>query len=87
MLPIHDLLHRIQWDPDFSKAAFEIGYLDRVAGRVVRVPFGAVRVERGDRLVVEADGAQRTIPLHRVRAVWRNGNLIWRRDPEAPEPT
>jgi uncharacterized protein (UPF0248 family) len=36
MIPIQDLLHRIQWDPEFGSAAFEIGYVDRVAGGTVR---------------------------------------------------
>jgi len=41
-----------------------------------------VRVEHG-RLVVlnafEEDGSHVVIPLHRVREVWRDGQLIWER--------
>jgi uncharacterized protein (UPF0248 family) len=82
MIPIQDLLHRIQWDADFGSAAFEIGYVDRVAGGTVRVPFRDVRVERGQLVVqgaFEEDGTPISIPLHRVRGVWRNGELIWQR--------
>lgn len=86
MIPIQDLLHRMQWDPDFGKADFEIGYFDRVTGKIVRVPFRHVRFEKGEHFAfeaVEADGSVHTVPLHRVREVWRNGELIWQRRPDS----
>ena len=50
MIPIHELLHRIHWDPEFGKGAFEIGYEDHIAGRIVRVPLGRVAGARsGDK--------------------------------------
>lgn len=82
MIPIHDLLHRILWDPEFGRGEFEIGYEDHVAGRVVRVPFRRVRLERGERFAFEAvedDGSMHRVPFHRVREVWRNGESIWHR--------
>lgn len=82
MIPIQDLLHRIQWDAEFGGAAFEIGYVDRVAGGTVRVPFSEVRLEQGQLVVLnafEGDGSPAAIPLHRVREVWRDGRLIWKR--------
>jgi uncharacterized protein (UPF0248 family) len=48
----------------------------------VRVPFADVRLESGNGLALEtadSDGTVHTIPLHRVREVWRNGELIWQR--------
>ena len=82
MTPIHDLLHRIQWDPEFGNAQFEIGYWDRIARRIVRVPLQRVRFGEASRLTFDAtedDGSVHTVPLHRVRAVWRNGALVWQR--------
>lgn len=32
--------------------------------------------------VMEDDDVVRSIPYHRVRAVWRDGELIWRRPRE-----
>ena len=46
-MPIHELLARIRWDPEFGAAA--------------------------------EDGTMHTVPYHRVRSVWRNGELIWHR--------
>ncbi len=82
MTPIQELLHRIQWDPQFGAAEFIIGYYDRVAGRIVRVPFRRLHVEKGEHFsfeAVEDDGTVHTVPFHRVREVWRNGALIWQR--------
>jgi uncharacterized protein (UPF0248 family) len=86
MIPIQDLLHRMQWDPEFGKAEFEIGYFDRVTNGIVRVPFRHVHFEKGEHFAFEAieeDGSVHTVPLHRVREMRRNGALIWQRAPES----
>jgi uncharacterized protein (UPF0248 family) len=82
MIPIQDLLHRIQWDPQFGQGRFVIGYYDRVRDRIVRVPFQRLSIGSGSRFafdLVADDGFVRMVPLHRVREVWRNGQLIWQR--------
>lgn len=82
MTPIQDLFHRIQWDQEFGKAEFVIGYLDRVGHRIVRVPFQRVHLARGAHFsfdVMEDDGSLHMVPFHRVREVWRGGELIWQR--------
>jgi uncharacterized protein (UPF0248 family) len=87
MLPIHELLHRIQWDAEFGNAEFEVRYLDRVADRMASVSWRNVRFAKGEHFVFEAteeDGSVHSVPLHRVREVWRNGELIWRRAPSSP---
>ena len=84
MIPIHELLHRIRWDPEFGKGAFEVGYDDHVAGRLVRLPLPRLRLQPGERFAFEAledDGSTHLVPFHRVRAVWRDGELIWKRPP------
>lgn len=86
MIPIEDLLHRIQWDPRFAGTAIEIGYLDRVGQRIVRVPFARVRLTRGHHFSFEAiedDGSLHDVPFHRVREVRCDGRLIWQRAEEA----
>jgi uncharacterized protein (UPF0248 family) len=86
MIPIQDLLHRIQWDPEFGKSEFVVGYLDKVAGRVVRVPFVRLSLTRGERFTfdaVESDGSVHMVPFHRVREIWRDGMLIWARTRES----
>ncbi len=83
MIPLHELLNRIRWDESFGAAAFELGYYDRVEGDILRVPFKDVRFEPGDHFafqVADQEGEVHTVPLHRVKEVWRNGELIWHRE-------
>jgi uncharacterized protein (UPF0248 family) len=82
MTPIQDLLHRIQWDPQFGQGRFVVGYYDRVQGRIFRVPLQQLYFGGGNHFSFEiatGDGAVRMVPLHRVREVWRDGRLIWQR--------
>lgn len=84
VVPIQKLLSQIRWDRRFAGVDIEIGYLDRVAGRIERVPFHSVRIPEELTSVfelVDEAGLRRRIPLHRVREVHADGRLIWRRSP------
>jgi len=83
MIPIHELLNRIRWDEEFGQAEFEIGYHDRVEDRIIRVPMRAIFFEPGDHFsfdLYDHEGELHSIPLHRVKQVFRNGALIWHRE-------
>lgn len=82
MQPIHELLERIRWDPEFGKGEFVIGYYDRVLGGIVKVGLKDVQVEPGDHFFLQAldeSGECHAVPYHRVREVYRDGRLIWHR--------
>ena len=86
MLPIHELLNRIRWDPQFARGNFELGYFDRVEKRIIVVPFAEVTFPRDDPgsfQLTDAEGRVLRVPLHRVREVYKDGWRIWHR----PEPT
>lgn len=79
MQPIHELLDRIRWDAEFGNAEFAIGYYDRIEDRIVVVALGSCeRTEDGFRMI-DAEERVISVPLHRVRQVFRNGALIWSR--------
>jgi len=83
MIPIQDLLNRIRWDEAFGKADFVIGYYDRVADTIIRVPLRKVFFEAGDHFAFELyddEGELHSIPLHRIKEVYRDGQLIWHRE-------
>lgn len=89
MIPIQDLLHRIRWDPAFGRARFEVAWLDHVAGALVRMPFDALHFDLETPFgfdVIDPAGERRFVPYHRVREVYRDGGLIWRRPPPRPSP-
>lgn len=88
MQPLEQLLDRIRWDPAFGKGTFAIGYHDRVLRREIVVPLASVRIgSDGPRSFTfeDDDGVTRTIPLHRVRVVYKDGAAIWRRPATAQE--
>jgi uncharacterized protein (UPF0248 family) len=83
MKPIHEILSRIRWDKEYAKADFRVGYYDRVENRLILVPFHDLWFDDEDRFgfqVLDGEGVTHHIPLHRVKAVYRNDELIWHRD-------
>lgn len=82
MTPIHELLKRIRWDPEFGRGQFQLGYWDRVAGRVLRVPLEQVASDPADHFalrVLDDEGYVHGVPFHRVVEVYKDGRLIWQR--------
>ena len=82
MQPLHLLLHRIRWDPEFGQGRFALGYHDRVAGEERIVPFGSITFDSsrpGFFSFEDTGGVVHHIPLHRVRTVYKNGVVIWER--------
>jgi uncharacterized protein (UPF0248 family) len=83
MMPIQDLLHRIRWDAEFGDAEFEIGYYDRIADRILRVPLSSLQFDAtaSDSFYLPGSDAESAgIPLHRIKQVFRDGALIWHRE-------
>jgi uncharacterized protein (UPF0248 family) len=84
MIPIHELLARIRWDPEFGNGKFELAYEDKIEHQHKRVPLERIIIEPGQHFAFEAeeeDGTFHTVPFHRVRKVWRDGMIIWERHP------
>ena len=82
MIPIHELLNRIRWDKDYGDAEFIIGYYDRIEDIIISVPLKSLYFDSEDHFdfeLVDDDGITHTIPLHRIRQVYRNGDLVWER--------
>lgn len=83
MKPIQELLNRIRWDEEYSKADFAVGYYDRVENRIIHVPFRELYFDRNDHFnfqLLDEDGISHTIPFHRIKEVYKNGDLIWQRE-------
>lgn len=84
MTPIHELLSRIRWDPEFGRGEFVIGYYDRIADSVIRVPLSLVNFDSANHFschIVDSEGETHMVPLHRIREVYKDGALIWQRYP------
>lgn len=83
MIPLHELLNRIHWDQEFGRGEFKIGYLDHVRGELVYVPLNEMQQEPGSHFcfdVTDEQGVVHSVPYHRVKELWKDGALIWRRE-------
>jgi uncharacterized protein (UPF0248 family) len=87
MIPIHQLLNRIRWDPEFAQGSFQLGYYDRAENRVILVELKEVTFPPESPQtfqVMDAEGRMHRVPFHRVRDVYRNSQRIWRRPQRNP---
>lgn len=82
MIPLHELLSRIDWDPQFGRGDFSIGYLDHLHDGLVFISLRAMRREDGHFSfeVTDEEGIVHSVPYHRVKEVWKDGALIWHRE-------
>ncbi len=82
MQPIHELLNRIRWDADFGDAEFALGYYDCVERRIIVIPLAQASYghpDDPDFELIDDEGRPIHVPFHRVKQVFRNGELIWSR--------
>jgi len=83
MITIDNLLSRIQWDREFGRGDFKLGYYDRILEEIVRVSFSEIIFPAGRRDAIQVltlDGVIHSIPLHRIKEVYRDNELIWHRE-------
>ena len=82
MQPLQELLHRVKWDPVFGHGEFALAYADRVAHRERIVPFVSISLDPRRPMAFsfrDENDIVNHIPLHRVRAVYKDGVVIWQR--------
>ena len=82
MQPIHELLSRIQWDPEFGLGKFELAFLDHLEQELVRLPFTRIQFVPGDHYFfhyLDEEGVEHSVPFHRIKAVYKDGALIRQR--------
>lgn len=83
MQSIQDLLNRIRWDPEFSQGDFEIGFLDHCEDHEIRIHFKAMGFDTQDHFFFhyfDKEGVEHDVPLHRIKSVYQDGQLIWHRE-------
>jgi len=75
MITIKNVLNKIKWDKREKIENYSLEYLDRIENKNVELKFRDIKLN-GDYVVF----GEKSIPLHRIRKVKRNGKIIWYRE-------
>ena len=79
MITIKDLLNKIKWDKNLNPRDFSIYYLDRISKTLKRIKYPDIKKIEGNFIILEREGEETSIPLHRIRRVQQKGKVIWKR--------
>ena len=82
MQPIHELIKRIQYDSNFGKGNFVIGFYDRLEERIIRMPLREIYFEPEGHFLfyfTDEEGIEHNVPFHRIKSVYKDDKLIWHR--------
>ncbi len=79
MIPIKDLLNKLKWDKRYKPDEYTIYYHDRFRDEMIPVDYSSIKGLEGSFMIIERDGDEVSIPLHRVNKVMKGRMLVWRR--------
>jgi uncharacterized protein (UPF0248 family) len=77
MKPAQDALNKIKWDKKLKPEEYTIEYLD--FGKLTAIPYTAIKKIEGLFMIIEKNGEETNIPLHRIRIIRQKGEIIWQR--------
>ena len=77
MIPIKDLINKIQWDEREDIRDYTLTYID--LNREKEIHYTEIKRLEGNFMVLERNNQEVEIPLHRVRKVKKQGKIIWQR--------
>lgn len=83
MKPVQEMMNRVRWDQAWANDEFKIGYYDRVEQKIIVVAFKEIYFPKDDHFsfeLIDSQGEVHSVPYHRVKAIYRNGRLIWHRE-------
>jgi len=76
MIDIKSMINKIIFDPREDSGEYLLYYYDRVEGSLVSLHIGDIdHIETN--FLVTKDG--RDIPLHRIRKIEKQGEVVWER--------
>jgi len=79
MITIDELVNKIKWDSRETPSEYSLFYIDRITKRLVEIKYKDIkRIDEGV-LVLDRNGEETEIPLHRIREVRKKGEVMWKR--------
>jgi uncharacterized protein (UPF0248 family) len=80
MMPILKMLNKIKWSPNETWAEHELTYYNRITKKEIKTNFENITdVIDGLILIYDEECFQKQIPSHRIRKIYKKGELIWQR--------
>ena len=78
MQPISDLLNKIKWDKREKPKEYSIFYFDRILKTLIEIPYTKIKRVEGSFIVLNNE-EESNIPLHRIKRVTKNKDIVWER--------
>jgi uncharacterized protein (UPF0248 family) len=78
MQPISDLLNKIKWDKRENPKEYSIFYFDRILKTLIEIPYTKIKRIEGSFMVLDNE-EESNIPLHRIKRVTKNKDIVWER--------
>ncbi|MEW5896411.1 MAG: DUF504 domain-containing protein [Nanoarchaeota archaeon] len=79
MIYIKELLNKIKWDKKEHPQEYSLFYYDRIENKLKEIKFAEIKEISKNFLLVEINGKETDIPLHRIRKVEKKGKVVWER--------
>ncbi len=77
MKPAQEALNQIKWDKKLKPEEYSVEYLD--FGKLTKIPYTSIKKIEGLFMIIEKNGEETNIPLHRIRIIKQKGEIIWQR--------
>jgi len=77
MKPAQDALNQIKWDKKLKPEEYTVEYLD--FGKLTKIQYTTIKKVEGLFMIIEKNGEETSIPLHRIRIIRQKGEIIWQR--------
>ena len=77
MQTIKDLINKIKWDKRENPKDYSLIYID--LGKKKELAYIDIKRLESNFMIIERNGEETEIPLHRIREVKKKGKIIWRR--------
>ncbi len=81
MKPVQDVLNQIKWDEKLKPEDYTVEYLD--FGKLTSIQYTSIKRVEGLFIIVDKNGEETNIPLHRIRFIKKNGEIMWQRSSAA----
>ena len=77
MIPIKDLINKIRWEKRENPEDYILVYID--LDKEKQISYTEIKRLEGNFMILEKQGQEVEIPLHRIRKVKKNNKIIWKR--------